>query len=479
MIKKLCLCLVITSLALGFTGCTSSDSKDEEGQTSSLDGDLGSEDGLEPVDGAGLADAAGGGEAKPADGATDTAQMSQDDLNAGFSDADLPSDSLGQTEAPAPTTDEAQKSTPPPDGTVADSTSPLDAQSPMAETPPPTDTASAAPSEPATTDLTDTASSTTASTDTAAAPTEEPKPAYKPLQKIQTTPYKMSGKWMNAIYMARPNDSWSSVAQMIYGKEETKELKKFNPHIQRDLKPGDKLYYNSPQRPTDETKVLTYYEDQGTAPEVYVSKAGDNIRKVSEELLGFKEAWKEVWSTNLGVDSKSVIPASTELRYWKSSGTSGGLAKAETPPETAAATGGGDLPPPPSDLPPSPPEGGDMAAQPPPPPPSTSDLPPPPPPPPPPGDLAAGGPAAGGLDVPPPPPPPADLPPPPPPPPPSKGKLAAEDGGAMIAGMDQDMVMTLGGGALLAVAAALLIVIQKRKRRREAEAAFGDTHVGT
>ena len=75
------------------------------------------------------------------------------------------------------------------------------------------------------------------------------------------------------------------------------------------------------QRPNDSDQLLLYYEDINVAPQVYISKEGDNIRKVSMELLGDEGSWKEVWATNLHVDSKGQIPGGLELKYWPHTST--------------------------------------------------------------------------------------------------------------------------------------------------------------
>jgi hypothetical protein len=165
-------------------------------------------------------------------------------------------------------------------------------------------------------------------------------------------------------------------------KKKSKELKKINESIaKRALKAGDKVYYGSPNRPDDATKVITFYEDTGVLPETYVAKEGDNLKKLGNELLGFKDGWKELWATNL-MESKGKLEPGVEVKYWSSkSGAAahpaagGEMAGAMAPPAEPAAPNAALAPP--SDLPPPPP-----------PPPSEpppqhaqADLPPPPPPP--------------------------------------------------------------------------------------------------
>ncbi len=452
MLKRTSLSLILCMFLLTNVHCTSDSEKEDgsAGTEQTAEGELESLDAEKPAD--------AGGDAA----ATDTAALTDEGAPAaapvGGGDA-LPEDSLGFEDAPGDKKDQA-------DAPPADAGAPVGdmaaGDAPPPETPAADVPADLPPDSSTTTDITktDAAPSDAASE----APPETPKPVAK-LRKIDTTPRKENKALLNAVYLARPGDTWDALPGKILGAKAEQNLKKLNPFIaKRELKPGDKVYYNSPQRPDDSTKVLTYYEDAGVAPEIYVSKPGDNIRKVSEEVLGFKDAWKEVWSTNAAIESKDVVPAGTEIRYWKNSpaAPSQDLAQAPPPPPEAAGNmpppppGPGDAPPP--DLNQTPPAAGttsDMASQPP------ADAAPPPPPPPPPEELAAA------------------PPPPPPPPPPVAAPKKAEGEGATIGGLDEDTLMSLGGVALVAVAGVMLVVIQKKKRRKAEEAAvFGDTHVG-
>ncbi len=280
---------------------------------------------------------------------------------------------------------------------------------------------------------------------------EAPRPVI-PLQKAATAPYKSGKKNINTIYIAREGDTTKSVAQKIFGENKSAELKAINPTLaRRDMKVGDKVYYTSPKRPDDETTMMTYYEDMGMSPEVYMSQPGDNIRTVSQSLLGHKDSWKEVWSLNPDVESKAELAEGTRLRYWPK--------EASGAPAAPAVADASTLPPP-TDTgmtsPPAPPDmgsAGAAAGT------TTADMAPPPPMP----DEA----------VPPPPPPPADMPqasaePPPPPP-------MAPSGSESLGGLgdDPDQMMALGAGAILLLAAvALFIIIRKKRARRNSPVDF-------
>lgn len=298
-------------------------------------------------------------------------------------------------------------------------------------------------------------------------------PVVGSLKKINSLPYKHGKINVNAVYIARDGDTVESIAQKVGS--DVKTICKINAYnCGRGIKVGDKYYYNSPQRPTDDSVVKTYYEDNGIPPEIYTAKAGDNIRKVSKELLGHDRSWMEVWATN-DVESKQDLDEGTQLKYWPSTSvptqTMAGTDPSSAPPDDGsappmdtAAPPEGEAPPPPGDMAAAPPmdgmapPSGDMGA---PPPPGDMGAPPPPPPPP---DMAQN-------DLPPVPDPnmagTVEPPPPPPPPPPTDTAPVGGDM-AMDSVQDPDQTMMLGVGAvLLLAAAALFISIRKKRQRRQ------------
>lgn len=297
------------------------------------------------------------------------------------------------------------------------------------------------------------------------------KPTSAPYQKVASEPFEKNGKLMNTVYLARPGDTWSKVAaKVLNDKTSSKTLKKWNSSLShRELKAGDKVYYNSLNRSDDSSKILTYYEDKGDIPKTYVSKKGDNLRAVAKELFGKSDFWKELWATN-AVDSKGALSAGTELRYWKGSDSAGESAPAMAKTEAHSNVAMNEPPPPPTTMEPPPP-----------PPPQMMNEPPPPPPPQP------------VAEVPPPPPPPPaemnnNIPPPPPPPPPAshetaKGNGMEEEhegeGGGGLGLPSGDMLPLLLGGVGVLVLLVILIVIKKRKSAAMDDQAFDEkTHVG-
>lgn len=299
-------------------------------------------------------------------------------------------------------------------------------------------------------------------------PVEEKPKVSVPLQKVASSPWKVGKTWYNGVYFARPGDTLASISQSIYGEDRTASLKKGNPtYNSREPKPGDKVYYSSPKRPDDGQQMMTFNEEAGLAPEVYTAKAGDNIRKISKELLGYDNAWKEVWASNANVDSKGALEEGTQLRYWR--GTAAAAAPTQTanaeqpplpeptmnnmPPEENMQQAHADLPPPPP-----------MPEQ------AAADLPPPPPP----------MPEQAMNELPPPPPPMEMAPPPPPPPPPVAQAHKDKSGEQEATGMNEDSVMALGAAAIAAAGIAALLVARRRRKQKEMEASqIGDsTQVG-
>jgi hypothetical protein len=257
------------------------------------------------------------------------------------------------------------------------------------------------------------------------------------LKKMVTTPYMKSGILLNALYVARKGDTMKSISNKIYGTNKVADLKAANPHL-ASRKPvvGDKVYYNSPQRPTDKSQVLVYYEDLGLSPETYVAQDGDSIRTVSERLLGDSKSWKEIWATNLDVESKDTLVAGTQLRYWTGDGAPTDVA---APP---VAMGSTDLPPaPPVENYPPPQQA--IAQEP--PPPVAEAVPPPPPP------------QNFAIQEPPPPPPPAA--PKVETPPASTNPLDAITSGG-------DTTALIAGAILLLAAVFMVILIRKKKSRK-------------
>ena len=147
------------------------------------------------------------------------------------------------------------------------------------------------------------------------------KKTWVPLKKIPTQPWKQDGKWVNTVYIVRDGEDINQISTKIYGHTNLiDELKNFNPFLKRrDPKVGDKIYYNSPNRPNDGVKFSHYYEDNNQTAMTYDIQAGENIRTISTQLLGHKDSWKEIWATNPQVESKWNVSETVTVYYWTGS----------------------------------------------------------------------------------------------------------------------------------------------------------------
>lgn len=465
----LLLCVV---LAFHMGACTSNDSRDDE---AAPEESMGGDESLENVDGL---DADGGeiAEESPADGgdfsadsgdAAATPDASAGSTEEGFSE-DALSDEGDATVAENPPADTMVDPGGAPSEQAFTDTPPSSEPTPdlAMQEPPPT---SEAPPPPP---LMETSSSSGGGGGSDSAKSFP----VVALKKIESAPFERDGVVLNTVYFARPGDTFSKVSKKIYGNtQKVKELRNVNPDVMPRV--GDPIYYNSPSRPTDAAVMKTYYDDTGIQPKVYVANEGDDLKKISKNLLGFDGAWKEIWASNT-IDSKSKMPAGTELKYYSDSELAPAQMAQNTPPappEMGAPPADAGMPGPPdmgmpadAGMPPGPDMGmppSDQMAEVPPPPPPTDMLPPP----------DSGMDAAAGMNAPPPP----DMAPPPPPPPPPENNQMAQRPDMGTDGSDNDVMMALGAAGGIAALLAVVMVMRKRRQQREMAAAFGDTQVGT
>ncbi len=448
MTKRLMILLAICGLSLAsLNGCTSKESKDDAEvatETPAADATA-SGDNLEALD----------GETPPLDAGNTADALPEDSLDSALSETPPVAESPASDPAAGPTADASAQ--------AAESALDMPTESaPEPTMPEPPSSSGVADIEPPSKKESEPASY------------EPPPVVSNSLKKIPEKPWTENGILLNTVYFARPGDTVSSVSQMIYGSDKTAELKKANPKLKnRNPKPSEKIYYNSPQRSADSEKMITYYEDNGITAETYIAQEGDTIQKVGKNLLGYDVAWKEIWPVN-AVESKGKLEAGTELKYWKIAPK---VAAAPAMDSMAQSSPPSEMPPPPSD----------MAANLPPPeaPPGSNELPPPPADmsaalPPPPMDMNGAPPPPSmdqaAMNEMPPPPPEAAAPPPPPPPPMDKKMPAvAATGGSM----DEETMVALGGIAVAALGLTSLLVAKRKRRQKELEAAFNETQVGT
>lgn len=150
-------------------------------------------------------------------------------------------------------------------------------------------------------------------------PTDDKGPSEQswiPVVKVKTDPFYRNNRLMNAVYIARPDENLEIISEKIYGQDRSKELSEDNPHLAKGIDPGDKVYYNSPNRADDRSELKIYYADIGLPPQYYTTKNNDNMRRLGTKLIGFADGWKELWAINPNVDSKTILPAGLRLKYW-------------------------------------------------------------------------------------------------------------------------------------------------------------------
>ncbi len=171
-----------------------------------------------------------------------------------------------------------------------------------------------------------------------------------PISKVRKEPFvSKAGRLMNTVYIARPGDDGGTISQKLFDKDNKAILEEDNDDMRRGVNVGDKIYYTSVNRPDDKKEMLTYYEDKKLPVSYYITKESDNIQKIGREVLGYDDAWKEVWATNDSLQSQAMLPAGLKIRYWS------GNELTEPPPEAPimattdpADMGGGDATPPPA-----------------------------------------------------------------------------------------------------------------------------------
>lgn len=141
--------------------------------------------------------------------------------------------------------------------------------------------------------------------------------SWIPVKKMKEAPFRQNDILLNALYIVREGDNFKSIGEKIYGKGSANNLAKVNPFLNpKRLKVGEKVYYNSPNRPNDENTMLFYYEDIGVNPQYREVNTGENIRTIAQELLGHPRSWMELWATNAEVVSKAEAERPYRVRYF-------------------------------------------------------------------------------------------------------------------------------------------------------------------
>ncbi len=290
------------------------------------------------------------------------------------------------------------------------------------------------------------------------------------LRKLaEAEPYAFGNGFVNTVYIARPKEDLSQISLSIFGSDKSAELKEINSFLRnKSVKAGDKVFYVSPNRPTDSAKTISFYEDTGMIASTYTATKNENLSKLSKKLIGYNDGWKEIWTTN-SISSKTKLAKGDSIQYWKPveqitvpttlanlDGQSKLVDSAQQMPEQAPPKElAQNTPPPAQELPPPPPM------------PEQIEQP-----------MQQAAPPLEQA-------PPQELPPPPPPPqeiaaaPAAQQAPTMEEEAAPEGGLSSDLTMQLGGVAIL-VALLGFVLIRKNKKKKEAElASVEQTHVGT
>lgn len=175
------------------------------------------------------------------------------------------------------------------------------------------------------------------STDAAPAPSTPPSAPSKwsgstPMPKVAANPFESSGVWMNAYQFVRSNDdSWETLATRAYGSSQQWEtLKNWNPGVR--LKPGNIVYYNSPQRPTDQERIRHIADDLGLPLDNVTVNAGDTLSKMAENFYQEPRLWREIAALNPSISRPDWVIPGTALRVMPpNAGAASGLGQSAPP----------------------------------------------------------------------------------------------------------------------------------------------------
>ena len=141
--------------------------------------------------------------------------------------------------------------------------------------------------------------------------------SWVPVKKMANVPFKRNDILLNTLYVVRPNDNFQTITEKIYGPGSSANLTVLNPYVDPNrMNVGEKVYYNSPNRPNDKAKMLFYYDDIRRQSQTWLVQSGEDIRAVSQKLLGHPRSWMEIWATHSEIVSKGKFESSHTIRYF-------------------------------------------------------------------------------------------------------------------------------------------------------------------
>lgn len=124
---------------------------------------------------------------------------------------------------------------------------------------------------------------------------------------VLSVPVIKEAHWLNAYYfVTAESETWETLSIKFYNTtDKATLLQRWNDG--QTLKVGSPVYYNSPFRPTDRDKVLSFADDFGQAPLEHKVQAGDTLSKMAVTLWGNAQAWPAIAAANPNITHPDVI----------------------------------------------------------------------------------------------------------------------------------------------------------------------------
>lgn len=145
------------------------------------------------------------------------------------------------------------------------------------------------------------------------APVEITKPARRRVAKasvpsIPKESFEMEGVRLNRFYVLRTGDTAPSVSKMIFG-HPNRSAELLSRVGTRSWRPGEILFYNSPDNPED-TTMKSFYEERGVTTEPHTVSAGESLAAVAKARYGSPKSWREIAAVN-GLTSTEITVGTT------------------------------------------------------------------------------------------------------------------------------------------------------------------------
>jgi LysM domain len=130
---------------------------------------------------------------------------------------------------------------------------------------------------------------------------------------VHSMPIKDGSHWLNAFYfVTSDSETWQSLAVKFYNRAEHAQLLRDWNKGER-LHAGSVIYYNSPFRPQDREKMLSFAEDFGQPADQHLVQAGDSLSKIAGALWGNVHAWPAIAAINPQIAHPDLIEVGETL----------------------------------------------------------------------------------------------------------------------------------------------------------------------